>query len=233
MAARTVFALLALFMAHAAASSALSSNVTELSARDQFSTQALEFTYPSASIYSTSAAGVTYSMDLNTNPILATLPDPGLSGKIDIFQPCSLKIPHVHPRASKFSYVVSGTLQVGIAEEDTGRVMDYNVSTGSAIVVPQGLLHYMKNNNCTNTLTMLTVFNNVDAGELTMLDKILRFPDAAVLAASGLNQTMLNAFRANLPLGPGDLRVDTACQAACNIPTTSAETPAVAVSTAG
>ena len=44
-----------------------------------------------ASIYSNSAAGVTYSMDLNTNPILATLPDPGLSGKIDIFQPCSLK----------------------------------------------------------------------------------------------------------------------------------------------
>ena len=46
-------------------------------------------------------------------------------------------------------------------------------------------------------------------------------------------QTMLNAFRANLPLGPGDLRVDTACQEACNIPTTNADTPATAVSTAG
>ena len=53
----------------------------------------------------------------------------------------------------------------------------------------------MKNNNCTNTLTMLTVFNNVDAGELTMLDKILRFPDAAVLAASGLNQVGCQAQR--------------------------------------
>ena len=47
MAARTVFALLALLGAHATASSALSSNITELTARDQFSNQALEFTYPS------------------------------------------------------------------------------------------------------------------------------------------------------------------------------------------
>ena len=135
-------------------------------------------------------------MDLNTNPILATLPDPGLSGKIDIFQPCSLKARFIlltshqdggnggalsppvaltrsmcadtarsSPRqqvlirslwyfpAPNFkisvdamrwmlfnaaSVAVPGTLQVGIAEEDTGRVMDYNVSTGSAIVVPQG-----------------------------------------------------------------------------------------------
>lgn len=105
------------------------------------------------SLYSNSAAGQTYTMDPNSNPILATLPSPGLSSKIDDFQPCSIKvylklacfqcvvgyiwvlvskkrclscscidsrlqnpdppvilsqIPHVHPRASKFSYVVSG-----------------------------------------------------------------------------------------------------------------------------
>ena len=32
----------------------------------------------------------------------------------------------------------TGTLEVGIAEEDTGRILDFNVSAGSAIVVPQG-----------------------------------------------------------------------------------------------
>ena len=32
-----------------------------------------------------------------------------------------------------------GTLTVGIAEEDTGRVTEYSVPEGSAIVVPQGM----------------------------------------------------------------------------------------------
>ena len=45
----------------------------------------------------------------------------------------------------------------------------------------------MKNNNCTDNLKMLTVFNNVDAGELTMLDKILGFPTPTVLASTGLD----------------------------------------------
>ncbi|KAK9816864.1 hypothetical protein WJX72_006281 [[Myrmecia] bisecta] len=185
------------------------SSLPELQQRSVFSTNALQFTYPKNSTLSNSDAGVTYSMDLVSNPILATLPGPGLSGKVDVFQPCSLKVPHVHPRATKTSYVVAGTLQVGIAEEDTGRVLDFNLTTGQSIIVPQGLLHYMKNNQCNQTLTMLTVFNNVDPGELVMLDKILAFPDATVRASSGLDQATIDAFRAKLPTGPGDLRIDT------------------------
>lgn len=134
----------------------------------------------------------------------------------------------VHPKSSvRF---VAGTLQVGIAEEDTGRVMDFNVSQGSAIVVPQGtafssgssgfefclgwcpnvklgrlqnwqflnsagLIHYMKNNNCTSPLQMLTVFNNVDAGELTLLDKILAFPEQNVLASTGLDEASYSLLK--------------------------------------
>ena len=33
---------------------------------------------------------------------------------------------------------LAGTLLVGIAEEDTGRITEYTVPEGSAIVVPQG-----------------------------------------------------------------------------------------------
>lgn len=54
-----------------------------------------------------------------------------------------------------------------------------------------GLIHYMKNNNCTANLKMLTVFNNVDSGELTLLDKILGFSDATALAATGLDEVCL------------------------------------------
>ena len=50
-----------------------------------------------------------------------------------------------------------------------------------------GLLHFMTNRNCTSPLKMLTTFNNADAGELTMLDKIFGFDAQAVQAATGLN----------------------------------------------
>ena len=53
---------------------------------------------------------------------------------------------------------------------------------------PCSLLHTMRNMDCTKPLKMLTVFNNVDAGELTMLDKILGFPMDVVLASTGLDK---------------------------------------------
>ena len=53
---------------------------------------------------------------------------------------------------------------------------------------PCSLLHTMRNMDCTQPLKMLTVFNNVDAGELTMLDKILGFPMDVVLASTGLDE---------------------------------------------
>lgn len=50
----------------------------------------------------------------------------------------------------------------------------------------------MKNNNCTANLKMLTVFNNADSGELTLLDKILGFNTATALAATGLDEVCLS-----------------------------------------
>ena len=46
----------------------------------------------------------------------------------------------------------------------------------------------MKNGDCNNSLKMLTTFNDADAGELTMLDKIFGFDDNTVMAATGLDQ---------------------------------------------
>ena len=47
---------------------------------------------------------------------------------------------------------------------------------------------YHAQQDCTQPLKMLTVFNNIDAGELTMLDKILGFPMDVVLASTGLDE---------------------------------------------
>lgn len=42
---------------------------------------------------------------------------------------------------------------------------------------------------------MLTVFNNVDAGELTLLDKILAFPEQNVLASTGLDEASYSLLK--------------------------------------
>ena len=66
---------------------------------------------------------------------------------------------------------------------------------------PAGLLHFMKNGDCNNSLKMLTTFNDADAGELTMLDKIFGFDDNTVMAATGLDQvgcTMMLGFHGSL-----------------------------------
>ena len=124
----------------------------------------------------------------------------------------------------------------------------------------------MRNMDCTKPLKMLTVFNNIDAGELTMLDKILGFPMDVVLASTGLDevcapfapfrpnlellsvvfseqlsklsvplQATINTLNNSLPRAAGDLRVDTACLAACGLTPSSEPVlpPAVAASTAG
>ncbi len=54
--------------------------------------------------------------------------------------------------------------------------------------ISAGLIHYMKNNNCTTPLKMVTVFNNVDSGELILLEKILAFNTATALVSTGLDE---------------------------------------------
>lgn len=58
--------------------------------------------------------------------------------------PCAINPVHVHPRSSELTYVVFGSVETGIIEENGGGNVAVlrNASAGSTITFPQGLLHW-------------------------------------------------------------------------------------------
>ena len=54
------------------------------------------------------AAATVFQMTAAANPLLATLPAPGVSVNRGEMQACAVLLPHVHPRATEVYYVLSG-----------------------------------------------------------------------------------------------------------------------------
>ena len=44
-------------------------------------------------------------MDVSANGLLATIPGPGISINRGTLNPCSILLPHIHPRATEIYYV--------------------------------------------------------------------------------------------------------------------------------
>jgi oxalate decarboxylase/phosphoglucose isomerase-like protein (cupin superfamily) len=54
--------------------------------------------------------------------------------------PCSLDLPHIHPRASEFIYLINGTLRTSFID-DNGKVITNDLTPGQVTLIPQGLIH--------------------------------------------------------------------------------------------
>ena len=54
------------------------------------------------------AAGTIQNMDLSSNAFLSTLPNKGLAQNVDVFSPCTINVPHSHPRGNEIYYVIDG-----------------------------------------------------------------------------------------------------------------------------
>ena len=56
------------------------------------------------------AANLQFQADKGSIPQLATLTAPGSSAFLTLIKPCSILLPHVHPRATELFVVLSGAL---------------------------------------------------------------------------------------------------------------------------
>ncbi|KAJ7488463.1 spherulin-1B precursor [Mycena galericulata] len=77
-------------------------------------------------------------------PILEEL---GISGAISFVQSCGLNIPHTHPRASQFIFVVEGS----------------SLGTYQGTAFPMGSIHYQQNPTCSPAV-FVAALNNEDPG---------------------------------------------------------------------
>ncbi|KAK9862078.1 hypothetical protein WJX84_003464 [Apatococcus fuscideae] len=199
--------------------------MTELQQRLMFQGTSLRFTFPTASV--NSAAGTVRPMDLSTDPVLGTLPNGGISQNVDYFAPCTINVPHVHPRGSEIYYVISGTVEAGIQEEaSTGRFISANVTAGQNVVVPQGLLHYIQNNECTG-VSLLQIWNNADPGTVIVYANLVNnFPDRALAAFTGLDATAIATLKIAVPAPTSPLAQSQSCLARCAAASSTASSSA-------
>ncbi|KAJ3475443.1 hypothetical protein NLI96_g11833 [Meripilus lineatus] len=77
--------------------------------------------------------------------------------------PCGMNTPHTHPRATELLYVVNGTIQAGMIQENGARFVYNEVNAGQATIFPKGAIHYQQNMGC-DPIVFVAALNNEDPG---------------------------------------------------------------------
>ncbi|KAL0054779.1 hypothetical protein WJX82_002271 [Trebouxia sp. C0006] len=101
-------------------------------------------------------AGTQSSLFVNNNQALATLPGDGVGQNLISLAPCAINQPHVHPRGTEIIHITQGEMLFGFIEENAnradtagGRFINATVATGQSFFIPQGLVHFGQNLQCT------------------------------------------------------------------------------------
>jgi len=165
-------------------------------------------------VVTTTAGGSLGRFNVATVPALAGV---RMAMTLIHLNPCGMNPPHTHPRASEAIYIINATnVQVGVVEENGGKVIVNNLRTGMAVFIPQGALHYEVNLDC-NPVLAVAANNHEDPGVLSIPMNFYRLPNGAVRAALGIDSiSVTNEIIAALPAGqpPGVAE----CRRACGLP---------------
>lgn len=157
---------------------------------------------------------------------------PGLIGTnvaaaIGFIGPCGLNVPHLHPRASEFLTVVSGTL-IGALLLETDAPFAGNIpqvamtlTNFTGMLFPQGHTHWQFNPTCEQAV-FAAAFDNNDEGRFQVAQTFFSsMPDNVLTASLGnpsfLGPAQLDALRGLIP-EPFVVMVDS-CAKACGIKT--------------
>ena len=95
--------------------------------------------------------------------ILAFVVGNGVGITIGYLGPCALNAPHTHPRASEVNFSINTTLTAGFIAENGARFVSLEIRPNTAVVFPQGVIHFEFNDNCEPGMFVAT-FNNEDPG---------------------------------------------------------------------
>lgn len=165
------------------------------------------------------------NMFVNGNQVLATLPNGGVGQNLVTLAPCAINQPHVHPRGTEISHITQGKMMFGFVEENAntkgtsgGRFINATVTAGQTFFIPQGLIHFGLNLQCTPAQFIAT-FPTADPGTVTVSQAFFsKLPVAALRATLGLDfgtiQTIVDAVNSMTQTNPS---FDPDCLASCNM----------------
>jgi len=111
----------------------------------------------------------------------------GIAMTIGYIAPCSINLPHTHPRATEINFIVEGEFEAGFFQENMAKFVGNTISKGMVTVFPMGAIHFEQNLQCDPAM-FVAAFNNEDPGVLTVASGYFGLP--AEIAAAGLNLTI-------------------------------------------
>jgi len=127
------------------------------------------------------AGGNTIGANVANFPVLT---NQGLAMTVGNLDACGMNTPHTHPRATEMLYLVNGTLQTGMLDENGARFVYNTINNGSAAVFLKGSIHYQLNWGC-EPVQFVAVLNHEDPGTLSVAQRYLGLPPDIVSASLG------------------------------------------------
>mmetsp|Transcript_20333 Transcript_20333/g.34910 ORF Transcript_20333/g.34910 Transcript_20333/m.34910 type:complete len:246 (-) Transcript_20333:245-982(-) len=133
---------------------------------------------------------------VDTNPFLSTLTGTGNGQAMFILGPCGSNTPHVHPRGAEISFMLYGSVQFGMIEENSkhNQLVLRNISANTTIHIPQGVLHFSHNPTC-EPAAFLANFGTKDPGTQTIWSSLFNVPTSILQAASGLPESLIEQIK--------------------------------------
>jgi len=117
---------------------------------------------------------------------------------------CGINLPHSHPRATEINYIVSGTFQAGMFQENGARFIGNVLKAGMATVFPHGTIHFEMNLGCEPAI-FVAAFNNEDPGVQTVASTFFGLPADVVQVSLNISsiQTVEDLAKF-LPMNPAE-----------------------------
>ncbi|KAK9834848.1 hypothetical protein WJX81_003498 [Elliptochloris bilobata] len=141
----------------------------------------------------------TRQLSVQQFPALNLAQTPGIAELYFQFQPCTMLVPHSHPRGDETVHGITGKMKVSVINEAVAGHIVNQVDVGALDVsfVPQGNLHFYMNDNC-DPATMLATFNNGDPGTVVAVDSLLMLADGLLSTAFGVKSAAIASLRSTV-----------------------------------
>ncbi|KAK9816637.1 hypothetical protein WJX72_003110 [[Myrmecia] bisecta] len=139
--------------------------VTEATLRREVDFEGMLFNFNDHDQITSPNGGIQRNLPFNNAFLSTTMEDAGTSQILVTLGACAGNTPHSHPRASENAFLLYGTINFGIVEENENgaRLVVRNMTQNTTFHVPRGLLHYSHNLDC-KPAAFIANFNNKDPG---------------------------------------------------------------------
>ena len=209
--------------------------LTRLEARKKFKAKDFVYDFNTAKPLNGSGGGTLKPLFVSQMPALQ---GEGVAFTLFKLDPCSINLPHTHPRATELLFVIfyksikklksfylklisAENLQVGFTEENGGREIINTIKTGQATLYDSFscyMIHFQQNLGC-KPAEFIVAFNNEDPGVISIAKQRFMLPDEALEATFVLSEEEILSIRPKLPSSPAKETEE--CRKRCGLHTES------------